>query len=734
MLFVDAGENAVKIGGTSTREGQLQIFTNASGVAMEIESTNGTASQGPILQLRRTSASPAGNDYLGALNFVGQDSGDNALSYVDMYTRATTITDGSEESQFSIRTRRNGNLEERFTLNAVETTFNEVGADIDFRVESDSNTHALFVDASADKVAIGSTQTNGKLTVIGSGSGTYNNLTLSSDAAGNTVKTGGLTYLNYAGNSASVYQSYTSSTASALYFGSADTSHRGPTAVYFMAADGLDTTTSHRKVFNYTKSNFVINDDSADVDFRVESDNQANMLLVDAGNDSVAINRSYGIAPLHVSGSANDTVAPENSYAKITDQGLDGLAFGSISSSPFTGWIQSGYTDNTYSPDWNNGYPLALNPVNANVVIGGTNVTDSTDGLAIQSSSRDNLSIQYTGTSGGHVSGIRFFDFRGQLNARVNNNLINDGVGVAEAHLEFGTAYNGTFYERLSLSKNEAVFNDQSADTDFRVESDSSTHMLFVDAANNRVGIGKSSPDYTLDIDGQTKVYYDNDQTTLLATGYEGAFLHTGLNVATGSTSYTPHFEGTVRLLGTGYVSHTTLATKRNGTSSWSDGAILAYGGNDAGPTQEWEFTVNGVFNSPSTKNFKIKHPLPALTDTHTLFHAAIEGPNADLIYRGVVDLVAGSATVNIDTESRMTEGTFVALTKDVQSFTSNETDWTAVRGSVSGNILTVEAQDSASTASVSWMVVAKRNDSNVISNETTDDNGEFITERLDPS
>ena len=110
----------------------------------------------------------------GALNFVGQDSGDNALSYVDMYTRATTITDGSEESQFSIRTRRNGNLEERFTLNAVETTFNEVGADIDFRVESDSNTHALFVDASADKVAIGSTQTNGKLTVIGSGSGTYN--------------------------------------------------------------------------------------------------------------------------------------------------------------------------------------------------------------------------------------------------------------------------------------------------------------------------------------------------------------------------------------------------------------------------------------------------------------------------------------------------------------------------------------------------------------------------------
>ena len=34
--------------------------------------------------------------------------------------------------------------------------FNESGADVDFRIESDANTHALFVDASADAVSIGS--------------------------------------------------------------------------------------------------------------------------------------------------------------------------------------------------------------------------------------------------------------------------------------------------------------------------------------------------------------------------------------------------------------------------------------------------------------------------------------------------------------------------------------------------------------------------------------------------
>jgi hypothetical protein len=35
-----------------------------------------------------------------------------------------------------------------------------------------------------------------------------------------------------------------------------------------------------------------------------------------------------------------------------------------------------------------------------------------------------------------------------------------------------------------------AVFNESGADSDFRVESDTNTHMLFVDAGNNRVGVG----------------------------------------------------------------------------------------------------------------------------------------------------------------------------------------------------------------------------------------------------
>jgi hypothetical protein len=105
-----------------------------------------------------------------------------------------------------------------------------------------------------------------------------------------------------------------------------------------------------------------------------------------------------------------------------------------------------------------------------------------------------------------------------------------------------------------------------------------------------------------------------------------------------------------------------------------------------------------------------------------------------DLIYRGRVDLVAGTATVNIDEVSNMTEGTFVLLNRDIQSFTTNETGWSAVKSSVSGNLLTITAQDSESTDTISWMVIGERQDDKIKSLDMTDDNGNLIVEPLKDS
>ena len=117
--------------------------------------------------------------------------------------------------------------------------------------------------------------------------------------------------------------------------------------------------------------------------------------------------------------------------------------------------------------------------------------------------------------------------------------------------------------------------------------------------------------------------------------------------------------------------------------------------------TQSGNLTVAGSL-SKGSGSFKIKHPLPEKNATHDLVHSFVEAPQADNLYRGKVTLVAGQATVNIDTVAGMTEGTFVLLNREVQCFTSNETGWTAVRGSVSGNILTIEAQDNTCTDTIS--------------------------------
>jgi hypothetical protein len=142
------------------------------------------------------------------------------------------------------------------------------------------------------------------------------------------------------------------------------------------------------------------------------------------------------------------------------------------------------------------------------------------------------------------------------------------------------------------------------------------------------------------------------------------------------------------------------------------------------------DVTITGAL-SKGSGSFKIDHPLPEKINTHHLTHSFIEGPKADLIYRGTVVLVDGEAVVNIDQASKMSEGTFVALCRDVQCFTTNESDWIHVRGKVEENILTISAQDSTATSIVSWMVIGERKDKHMYDTDWTDDDGHVIVEPL---
>lgn len=66
----------------------------------------------------------------------------------------------------------------------------------------------------------------------------------------------------------------------------------------------------------------------------------------------------------------------------------------------------------------------------------------------------------------------------------------------------------------LALNANTGgtiVVNDGSNNADFRVESDGNANMIFVDAGNDKVGIGMSNPASTLDVTGNVKISGANE-------------------------------------------------------------------------------------------------------------------------------------------------------------------------------------------------------------------------------
>jgi len=181
-------------------------------------------------------------------------------------------------------------------------------------------------------------------------------------------------------------------------------------------------------------------------------------------------------------------------------------------------------------------------------------------------------------------------------------------------------------------------------------------------------------------------------------------------------------------------------ATDSNGRTIYvdeSDSNTMRFSGG-AGKGHSSDMKISNMGNvtiggslSKASGSFKIRHPLPEKNNTHWLVHSFVEGPQADNLYRGRVTLEDGVANVNVDIASGMTDGTFVLLNRDIQCFTTNETGWTPIKGSVSGNILTITAQDNTCTDTISWMVIGERQDDHMKQNATgwTDSDGKIIIE-----
>jgi hypothetical protein len=410
---------------------------------------------------------------------------------------------------------QDGTVKGEIGVESTGITFNESSADLDFRVESNGNTHALFVDAGNEAVLVGKSTT--ALATAGLTLGIAGFASLTRDGA----EPLSLNRLTDAGKLAVFYQAGTefgsiSKSSTRFTIEGPDNPIRivtGTSNIQINHDTHVTVDTAGAERVRINTGEMVVNEDSNDYDFRVESNGNTHMLFVDGGNNKVGIGTTSIDAEadaLHVVSSGTNTVQ------------IDGTSTHELYSyhdSGGVGWATG--ADSSY------GELLYLDEGSSRVVIyaAGNATTFFTDAATIVNDasrdhdfrveSNDNTHMLFVdgGSNQVHVAtpGV------GPSNFNVLNHMsITSGAGAqyllmgnqdsggannpsliisANGTLLFGNGdswsntIGGTFTERFRIADTEVVVNESSLNQDFRVESDSNANGLLYDAGTQKLSM-----------------------------------------------------------------------------------------------------------------------------------------------------------------------------------------------------------------------------------------------------
>jgi len=288
MLFVDAGNNHVNIGIGSDRGGVLNVYgtgtpiavieSEADGTVLSLRTTDTDANAGPNLELYRNATGAAG-DNLGSIIVKGTDASAQDQTYFSIGTQIAAAGNGVEASTVYFQSAVSGTVRERITMGSSALVINQEGLDNDFRVESDNQSHMLFVDASANSIGIRQSSPNSAYVL---------------DVNGATRFDGGSTTFDTDTNANPLIVGRNSATSECLQLGVDDNyvimdSIQDENFGRFLIR-GTQNGGSTRTYLSLEPNDVVVNDGGADHDFRIESDGRSNMFFVDAGNNTVHIN------------------------------------------------------------------------------------------------------------------------------------------------------------------------------------------------------------------------------------------------------------------------------------------------------------------------------------------------------------------------------------------------------------------------------------------------------------
>ena len=158
-----------------------------------------------------------------------------------------------------------------------EVVFNEGSADVDFRVETNNNTHMLFADGGTNKLAVGF-------------------------PALDTIDA--ILHVSSSGNSTTMRVQSVE--------GAPSTNLTNPIFTVFSGSSD---------VFTVGPSGIVVNEDSNDRDFRIETDSITHAFFVDAGNDKVLINSGEGALTTQIHSDNDVAITVDSSGVVFNEDG-----------------------------------------------------------------------------------------------------------------------------------------------------------------------------------------------------------------------------------------------------------------------------------------------------------------------------------------------------------------------------------------------------------------------------
>lgn len=328
----------------------------------------------------------------------------------------------------------------RLEILSTETVFNNPGGNYDFRVEGISNANLFFVDASTNRIGIGTNTPGSTLDIV---STTYSALSVTNTTSNpggtkygikSTVTGNGLSSANY-GNFTSVsgansvnYGNYinVSGTASVNY------------GIFNSVTGGLSNTYGmYTNISSGTYGVFY-----------------GNYINISAGVGNTTFgNNNYGTFISNYASASTNT----GLYVQVNNGGTNNALWAAVGGQIFSSGDKAIY---------------------AHIGTDAVNTTDAANaGYFDNRSKTTNISYAIT--------------------AQVSSTASSANYGLYVNSIGSSTNYGVVVYQGTS------VFNESGdANTDFRIEGDTNQNLFFVDASEDNIGIGTNTPSYRLQVSG----------------------------------------------------------------------------------------------------------------------------------------------------------------------------------------------------------------------------------------